>query len=170
MCVDHLSRYVVLASLKDKTAAAVAHALITNLFCPYSTLRVLLSDNGTEFRNALLEEICKQFNIKQTFTVTYHSASNGLVERANRKILDALRPVVGGLLETWEDWVPHVAARINGSVCESTGQSPFYIVYGMEKRLPYDLLEGPHKPVYNIEDCAKSQLKVFPDIHKNAKT
>ncbi len=92
------------------------------------------------------------------------------MERTNRKILDALRPVVGGLLETWEDWVPHVAASINGSVSESTGQSPFYIVYGMEKRLPYDLLEGPHKPVYNIEDYAKSHLKVFSDIHKNVKT
>ncbi len=74
------------------------------------------------------------------------------------------------MLETWEDWVPHVSASINGSVCESTGQSPFYIVYGMEKLLPYDLLEGPHKPVYNIKDYAKCQLKVFFDIHKNVKT
>ncbi len=30
VCVDHLSRYVVLSPLKDKTAGAVAHALITN--------------------------------------------------------------------------------------------------------------------------------------------
>ncbi len=43
VCVDHLSRYVGLAPLKDKTAGAVAYALVTNLFCPYSTLRVLLS-------------------------------------------------------------------------------------------------------------------------------
>ncbi len=92
------------------------------------------------------------------------------MERANREILDALCPVVGGLLETWEGLVPHVAASLNGSVCESTGQPPFYIVYGMEKRLPYDLLDGPHKPVYNIKDYAKSQLKVFFDIHKSVKT
>ncbi len=42
VCVDHLARYVVLAPLKDKIAGAVAHALITNLFCPHSTPRVLL--------------------------------------------------------------------------------------------------------------------------------
>jgi len=167
VCVDHFSRYVVLAPLKDKTAGAVAHALITTLFCPYSTPRVLLSDNGAEFRNALLNEICRQFNIKQTFTVTYHPASNGLVERANRKILDVLRPVVSGLLDIWEDWLPHVAACINGSVCESTGKSPFYIVYGMEKRLPYDLLDSPQNPVYNMEDYAKSQLNLFSNIHKD---
>ncbi len=57
ICVDHLSRYVVLATQKDKTAKSVAHALITHLFCPYSAPRVLLSDNGAEFHNTLLEEI-----------------------------------------------------------------------------------------------------------------
>ena len=169
VCVDHFSRFVVLAPLQNKTAGAVAHALITHLFCPYSTPRVLLSDNGAEFRNALLDEICQQFNIKQTFTVTYHPSSNGLVERANRKVLDVLRPIVGGLLETWEDWIAHVAASINSSECESTGRSPYSIIYGREKRLPYDLLEQPQKPVYNMEDYSKGQLKVFSDIHRDVR-
>ncbi len=31
VCVDHLSRYVVLAPVKDKSAISVAHALITHL-------------------------------------------------------------------------------------------------------------------------------------------
>ncbi len=169
VCVDHLSRYVVLAPIKDKSANSVAHALITRLFCPYSTPRVLLSDNGAEFRNQLLSEICTQFGIKQSFTVSYHPASNGLVERANRKILDVLRPVVCGLLHTWEDWLPHVAASINSSVCESTGQSPHFILFGVEQRLPYDLLSTFSTPVYNVDDYVKCQLKVFSDIHKTVK-
>ncbi len=74
VCVDHLSRYVVLAPIKDKSLNSVAHALITHLFCPYSTFRVLLSDNGAEFRNQVLAEICNQFGIKQCFTVSYHPA------------------------------------------------------------------------------------------------
>ncbi len=102
-CFKCFSRYVVLAPLKDKTAKSVAHGLITHLFCPYSAPRVLLSDNGAEFRNALLEDISQQFGVKQCFTVTYHPASNGLVERAKRKIIEVLRLVVGELLETWED-------------------------------------------------------------------
>ena len=66
-------------------------------------LKVLSSNNGKEFRNSLLKESCNLFSIKQTFTVTYHPASNGLVERANRKILKILRPVVNGLHDNWED-------------------------------------------------------------------
>ncbi len=104
----------------------MAHALISNLFCPYTAPRVLLSDNGAEFRNGPLEEISEQFEVRQCFTVTYHPASNGLVERANRKILEVLRPVVRELLEKWEDCLPHFAASINSSACVSTGQSPHF--------------------------------------------
>ena len=54
--MDHFIRYVVLALIQDKNGKVVAHALVTNLFCPYSTLRVSLRDNGTEFGNNNLEE------------------------------------------------------------------------------------------------------------------
>ncbi len=77
-----------------------------------------------------------------------------------------LRPIVGRLVGTWEDWVSQLAANINSSICESTGKTPYSIVYGREKRLPYDLLKQPQKPVYNKE---YRQLKVFSDIHKDVK-
>ncbi len=57
VCGDHLSRYVVLAPVKDKSAKSIVHALITHLICLYSTRRVLVSDNGTEYCNQLLAEI-----------------------------------------------------------------------------------------------------------------
>ncbi len=65
------------------------------------------------------------------FYSQYHPASNGLVERANRKIFDVLLPVVYGLQHTWEDWLAYVAGSINSRVCESTGQSPHYIIFGV---------------------------------------
>ncbi len=170
VCVDHLSLYVVLAPLKDKTAKSVAHALITHLFCPYSASRVLLSDNGAEFRNTLLEEISQQFGVKLCLIVTYHPASNGLVQRASRKILEVLRLVVGELLETWEDFHPQVAASINSGVCASTGQSPHFILFGVDKRLPYELLSTTYSHVYNAEDYVKCHLKVFSEIHKSVRS
>ncbi len=155
--------------MKDKSAKSVAHALITHLICPFSTPRMLLSDNGTKFRNQLLEKICKQYGIKQCFAISCHPTSNGLVERAKRKILDVLCPVVSGLQHTWEDWLAYVSASINSRVCESTGQSLHYIIFEVEKRLPYDLLSSSHSCVYNVDDYAKSQIKVFSDIHSNVR-
>ncbi len=71
--------------------SVIGHAFLTHLFCPFPTPQVVLSDNGANFWNAVESEICSQFGIKQTFTAAYHPASNGLLERANGKILDILK-------------------------------------------------------------------------------
>ena len=169
VAVDHFSRFVVLAPLKTKSAIEVAHAFITNIICQFTTPKVLLSDNGSEFRNQIIEEICRQYGIKQTFVAAYHPASNGLVERANRKILEVLRPIVSSMQENWQDWLPYVAASINSSINSSTGKSPYYILYGYDKVLPYDILCQKTNPVYNSDDYAKTQMSVFQNIHKEVR-
>ena len=80
-----------------------------------------------------------------------------------------MRPVVSDLLDSWEDWLSQVALSINSNICESTGHSPHYIIFGEEARLPYTLLSSSHPPVYNVDDYGKCQLKVFSDIHKDVK-
>ncbi len=163
VCVDHFSRFVILAPLPNKSASVVAHALVSHLLCPFTTPSVLLSDNGTEFKNEVLNTICQQYKISQCFITSHHPSSNGLVERTNKKILEILRHVAGTLHESWEDWLPHVAASINGSVNSSTGKTPHYIVYGEEKRLPYDILISPRVPVYSADDYTKSHIHTFSD-------
>ncbi len=57
VCVDHISLFVALGPLRDKSTVTVAHAIVSHLICPYTTPRVLLSDNGTEFKNHILADI-----------------------------------------------------------------------------------------------------------------
>ncbi len=85
MCIDHFSRFCILVPLRDKTATSVASALIDEVFCKFNTPKTILSDNGIEFNNTVLEEICKAYDISKTNIIVYHPASNGLVERQNRK-------------------------------------------------------------------------------------
>ncbi len=116
-------------------------------------------------KNEVIAEICSQFSIIQCVTAPYHPASNGLVERANRKILEALRHVTAGLEDTWEEWLPHVAASINSTYNSSIGETPHFVVFGVDKRLPYDVLLDHPRPLYNPDDYAKLQLSVFQKIH-----
>ncbi len=167
VCVDHFSRFIVLAPLPKKSATTVAHAIVSHLICPYKTPRVVLSDNGTEVKNQVLREICNRFNIRQTFITSHHPASNGFVERTNRKILEVLRHLAGHLQETWEDWLSHVAASINGSVKSSTGKTPHYILYGFDKRLPYDVFVPSPVPLYSPDDYSKLQFHCFQTIHNS---
>ncbi len=129
----------------------------------------MLSGNGAEFINAVVAQICSKFGIIQTFTAAYHSASNGLVERANWKFLEVLRPIVNELFDNLEDWLPHVAASIISSVNDSTGKPPHYMLFGVEKRLHYDLLTSTPQPVYNIENYSQQQIHVFSKIHSTVR-
>ncbi len=169
VCVDHFSRFVVVAPLRNKSAVTVDHAIVFHLICPYTTPRVLLSDNGTELKNQILADICSQYNIKQTFITAHHPASNGLVERTNRKVLEILRHLAGHFHETWEDWLSQVASSINGSVNSSTGKTPHYIIFRYDKRLPYGVLLKSPFPLYNPEDYSKLQLHSFQTIHASVR-
>ncbi len=169
VCVDHFSRFIVLPHLPNKPATTVAHALVSHFICPYTTPRVLPRDNGTEFKNQILQDTCNQFSIKQTFITAHHPASNGLVERTNRKILEILRHLAGKFHESWEDWLSHVAASINGFINTSTGKTPHYIIYGFDKRLPYDVLVHSLVPLHSLDDYSKLQLHCFQTIHESVR-
>ena len=168
VCVDFFSRFVIMAPLVSKSAREVAHALVTHVICPFTTPRVILSDNGLEFKNKVIEGICDMYGIKQSFITPYHPASNGLVERMNRSILEVLRHVTPPLQDSWEDWLPQVAATINGSINSSVGKTPHYIIYGCDKLLPYEVLSQPQEPVYT-EDYVKVHMNVFKKVHEQVR-
>ncbi len=154
VCISHLSHFTVLAPLPNKSATVVAHAIVSHLICPYTTPHVPLSDNGTEFKNQVLQDICTQFHNKQTFIKSHHQVSNGLIECTNRKILGILCQLAGHLHETWE-WLSHIAASINGSANPSTGTTHYYILYRFEKCLPYDVFVPSPLPLYSLDDYSK---------------
>ncbi len=54
VCVDHFSRFTVLAPLPNKSATTMAHAIVSHLICPYTTPRVLLIEYGIEFKSQVL--------------------------------------------------------------------------------------------------------------------
>jgi len=166
VAVDNFSRYVILALLSDKLASFVARVLIDHVINPFTTPKVILSDNGGEFRNQLIAELCTAFNIQQTFIVAHHPSSNGLVERANRKILEALRHVTNRFSQTWDTFLSHIAASINSSYNASISESPHFVLFGVDKRLPYDILLNKPEPVYNPDNYAKVQLSAFQRIHQ----
>ena len=95
VCIDQLTRYTELIPLKDKSAKECALALFNNIFCRYTAPEMILSDNGLEFRNALLNELCETFGVNKVYIMPYHPEGNGMVERNNRKLLDVLRHTIG---------------------------------------------------------------------------
>lgn len=75
VAIDHNSKYLMAVPIKNKLAATVAEAfearILPNMV---RTPLCVLTDNGPEFKS---EELLTNYNIKHTFSTSYHSASNG---------------------------------------------------------------------------------------------
>lgn len=64
-----LTKYIISAPSPNKEAITVAKAIVQNSILIYGTPKEILSDMGTEYRNSILEEICKTLQIQHDITM-----------------------------------------------------------------------------------------------------
>ena len=84
-----------------------------------------------------MTELCDLWGIKKSRTSPYHPQGNGVVERGNRTLGDALRTLL--LASTQEDWdclLPHIMRTLWATQHSSTGETANSLVLGREVRLP----------------------------------
>ncbi len=139
-------------------------------FASITPPNVLQSDNGAEFNNKILEAICKKYGITKSNVMAYHPASNSMVERQNRKIIEPLRTLVGDSSSTWQEWMPPVMASLNSSLHKSIEDTPHYVVYGQDFRLLYSLLLKEEDPVYNFDDYVRIRGRGFQGSMNGSQT
>ena len=59
-----------------------------------TTIKRVRSDNGSEFKNTRIYELCDEFGIRHQFSAKYTPQSNDLVERKNRTLIDMARSML----------------------------------------------------------------------------
>ncbi|KAK1399686.1 hypothetical protein POM88_009549 [Heracleum sosnowskyi] len=98
--VDEYTRYtwVYFLSKKDETAQILMdHVNLLDKGSQHK-VKIIRSDNGTEFRNSILEAFCKERGVKQEFSAPGTPQQNGVVERKNRTLFEAARTKLFKLL------------------------------------------------------------------------
>ena len=101
--VDCFSRWTEACQLPDKTALAVADAFFQHIVCRFGMSMVIHSDQGREFENKVIQELCLLCGSHKTRTTPYHPESDGLVERFNRTLLMMLAMFAGENRDDWDD-------------------------------------------------------------------
>ena len=145
--VDYLSRYTEIVPVKDRTSTSVAEALRRRIITPHGCPQTLLSDNALEFTSELFRKLCEFYQIKKVNIVAHKPSSNGLVERTNRKIVEVLRTLVTPKTGDWDLSLDDIQLTINNTVNEATGETPHFLLYGVECSMPYSLLDDSSPPL-----------------------
>ena len=88
--VDDCTRYTWTFFLVDKSDVfATFKSFVKVIHNEFEiTIKRVRSDNGSEFKNTRIDELCDDFRIRHQFLAKYTPQSNGVVKRKNRTLID----------------------------------------------------------------------------------
>ncbi|VDI60021.1 Hypothetical predicted protein [Mytilus galloprovincialis] len=144
LVVDSFTRWTEGFPMKTQTAKEVANILCSEVFSRFENPNILFSDQAEPFMAKIIKAICEMFQVKQHHSSSYHANTNGTVERQNSTLAACLRTYCNKDQLNWPSLIPFVMMAYRKSPsCKTTGYSPFYMMFGEEMRLPFDVALEP---------------------------
>ncbi|CAM4558036.1 unnamed protein product [Caretta caretta] len=169
--VDFATRYPEAVPLASIEADTVADALLT-IFSRVGFPKEVLTDQGSNFMSALLRCLWEKCGVRHDWASAYHPQSNGLVERFNGTLKMMLKTFMNQHPQDWDKYLPHLLFAYREVPQESTGFSPFELLYGRRVRGPLDLMRDEQKVWYDRTARARAyatgdQVMVLIPMRKN---
>ena len=93
-----------------------------------------------------------------------HPQTDGQTERANRTLIQMLKGYVNERKDDWDLRLPAVEFAYNNSVNESTGQTPFFLEYGIHPTCPVSLLNPRVTNMPNVQKAADFAKHLAEDM------
>ena len=137
-----LTGYVFCVPLKTKTAE-VLQAYIDNIYSRFGGSLKMLTDNGTEFKNKMFEQVVMDLGLEyKLYTPPYHPASYGRIEQFHAFLKACIAKHIAPQLE-WDVLIPLSCAAYNFIPNEHSKESPFFLMFGRDPVLPLNTLLRP---------------------------
>jgi len=173
--IDTFTRFVELYPAKDTTAVVAALALLQH-FGTFGCPSQILSDNGTQFVNNLIEEFLKLCDVEHLTTLAYSKEENTIVERANKEVMRHLRAIIfeKKSITDWWKYLPIVKRIINATPVASTGVAPARLLFGESIDLQRNMFVLPSQKnidgeiSVSLSEWAANMLKTQEAILKSA--
>ena len=160
---DYYSSFVVLTNLTNKKAPTILHAFwdTMSIFGPPQSL---VTDNGAEFVNSLVEELTTSEGIKHVLTYAYHAEGNAKNERTHMSIRQALRIFAAEHPENWHRYTKKLQYAINTRESPPLRISPYERLFAMTPRALHNttpFLDYNHSEMLNARRDLNLALREF---------
>ncbi|CAF4479818.1 unnamed protein product, partial [Rotaria sp. Silwood2] len=133
---DRLSGYVFAKASPTNTAHDTARILMEEIILVHGSPDTIITDQGTHFKNELLQAISHLVGCKHIFSTPYHPQTNGQTERWNSTFVTQIAKYCNTDLNNWDTFLPSIVYAYNNGIHSSTGISPYQLAFGRRLRQP----------------------------------
>ena len=91
MIIDHLTGWLEAFPILDESADTIVSTFINCYLPVHMCPRYILSDNGTELKNQLMDQVLQQLSTDCIFSALYHPQSNGKLEVFHKYLKPTLK-------------------------------------------------------------------------------
>ena len=152
--IDMLTGFTIAVPIKNKNAETICEAYRNNVYCVFGRSSRMLTDNGSEFKNKEMQEVCDTLGLKHIFSPVYTPQSNGCLEGWHRLFKACIAKHIHGGGVEWDELVPLAVSTYNFFPCQSSKESPFVLMFGRDPIMPVVKLSEPRPRYYGERGSA----------------
>ena len=157
--IDHLTGWPEAFPIPDKSADTIVTTFINEYLPVHMCPWYILLDNGTEFKNNLMDQVLQQLGIDRIFSAPYHPQSNGKLEVFHKYLKPTLKKLCERDPTNWDKYLNQVLAIYRITPNLAMVETHFFLVYRRDPNLPlHQLLEpvqcflgDPESGMLNLE-------------------
>ena len=164
MVIDMLTGFTIAVPIKNKNAEMICEAYWDNIYCVFGGSSKMLMDNGSEFKNKEMQEVCDTLSLKHIFSPVYTPQSNRCLEGWHRFFKACIAKNIRGGGVEWDELVPLAVSAYNFFPCQSSKESPFVLMFGRDPIMPVAKLLEP-RPRYYGERGSALKMDTLRRLH-----
>ena len=147
---DLFSKFVITKAVPDNTSTTAAKFLSYDVFMIYGVPFDIITDNGTHFSSSLYEFLLKLTQCCHVKITPYNPQANGQCERHNATLVPNLVALSNQTRSNWDDKLVATTSNYNTTHHDSTGYTPFELMFARKPRFIADLRSSSSSRPHNI--------------------
>jgi hypothetical protein len=166
---DSFTRWPEAFAVPEQKEETIAQLLVEEIICRFGAPKHLLSDRGANFLSALCSKVYELLQINKVTTTSYHPQANGIVERFNGVLVEMLSMFSSD--SDWDAYIPYVLSAYRSSYNSTIEETPYYMVFGRQMKLPVDSMLNIGEAYYtDHSDYADEMAYRLHEAHTRVKT
>ncbi|GKV27797.1 hypothetical protein SLEP1_g36923 [Rubroshorea leprosula] len=189
VAIDYFTKWIEAEPVARITEQKVKKFVKKHIMCRFGMLRVLVTNNGTQFASEAFKDfyqtgkIERRFSVRaqleteglslqqieQRFASVAYPESNGQAEAANKAILESLKKKVRFAKGTWTEELPYTLWAYRTTHKTSTGETPFNLTYGSKAVVPVEVKVPNYRTNYFNANSNEQALRENLDLLDEAR-